>query len=179
MTAGTRERGGSGSDATSGATPGVGEYLSQQRRLRGISVDELCEATKIPRRNLERLEAGAFDDSPDGFARGFVRTVATALGLDPDEAVMRLMREPPADPHPTSAPAAGLALRIAAVALVAVVVLLLWRFASEWLASGSRLAEEPRVLYRPDVVGELARERQLVLPAEPRPQRATKPESAP
>ncbi len=72
----------------------VGVYLAQQRRLRGISLDELSGLTRIPRRSLERLEAGAFDRTTDGFARGFVRSVAEALGLDPDEAVMRLLPEP-------------------------------------------------------------------------------------
>ena len=73
---------------------GVGQYLASQRRLRDISLDELAELTKIPRRSLERLEAGSFDGTSDGFVRGFVRCVAASLGLDPDEAVMRLMDEP-------------------------------------------------------------------------------------
>ena len=72
----------------------VGVYLAQQRRLRGISLDDLSALTRIPRRSLERLEAGAFDRTPDGFARGFVRSVAEALGLDPNEAVMRLLPRP-------------------------------------------------------------------------------------
>jgi cytoskeletal protein RodZ len=42
---------------------------------------------------LERLEGGEFDGQPDGFARGFVRAVATALGLDPDDAVSRMLTE--------------------------------------------------------------------------------------
>ena len=75
----------------------VGHYLAGQRRLRGISIEELSNRTRIPRRNIERLEAGAFDAAPDGFSRGFVRTVALALGLDADEAVMRLMSEPLSD----------------------------------------------------------------------------------
>lgn len=74
--------------------PSIGRYLAGQRRLRGLSVDELAAATKIPRRSLERLEEGAFDDANDGFARGFVRTVASALGLDPVETVNRLLVEP-------------------------------------------------------------------------------------
>jgi cytoskeletal protein RodZ len=44
-------------------------------------------------RSLRRLEAGAFDHEPDGFARGFVRTVASALGLPPDETVARMLPE--------------------------------------------------------------------------------------
>ena len=76
------------------AQDSIGRYLAGQRKLREISLDELSRLTRIPRRSLERLESGAFDSNPEGFARGFVRTVAEALGLDPDEAVMRLMREP-------------------------------------------------------------------------------------
>ena len=72
----------------------IGAYLTRQRELRGISLDELATLTRIPRRSLERLESGVFDRAPDGFVRGFVRTVADALGLDPENAVMRLLREP-------------------------------------------------------------------------------------
>jgi len=75
----------------------IGRYLARQRRLRGVSLDDLAAQTKIPRRSLERLEDGAFDRQADGFARGFVRTVAAALGLDAEEAVMRLLDEPAAD----------------------------------------------------------------------------------
>ncbi|MCG8591936.1 MAG: helix-turn-helix domain-containing protein [Proteobacteria bacterium] len=71
----------------------IGSYLARQRRLRGISLDELEQLTRIPRRSLERLESGIFDGNPDGFVRGFVRTVALALGLDPDEAVSRMLDE--------------------------------------------------------------------------------------
>lgn len=71
----------------------IGAYLARQRRLRGISIDELADITRIPVRSLERLERGAFDHEPDGFARGFVRTVAVALGLPPDETVARMLPE--------------------------------------------------------------------------------------
>jgi cytoskeletal protein RodZ len=79
------------------ADASIGSFLARQRRLRGISVEELAQRTRIPLRSLERLEAGAFDATPDGFVRGFVRTVAEALGLDPDDAVNRLLREPRED----------------------------------------------------------------------------------
>jgi transcriptional regulator with XRE-family HTH domain len=72
----------------------IGEYLARERELRGITLDELAESTRIPLRSLERLEAGAFDRDPDGFARGFVRTVAEALGLEPDQTVIRMLPEP-------------------------------------------------------------------------------------
>jgi len=72
----------------------IGRYLASQRELRGISLDELALRLKIPRRNLERLESGAFDAQTDGFVRGFVRTVAEALGLDSNETLMRMSGEP-------------------------------------------------------------------------------------
>ena len=40
----------------------IGRYLAGQRRLRGVSLDDLAELTKIPRRSLVRLEDGAFEN---------------------------------------------------------------------------------------------------------------------
>ena len=92
---------GSGVDATFESRP-IGEYLRRQRILRGMSAEELASITRIPLRSLERLESGQFDGETDGFVRGFVRTVATALGLDADDAISRMLREPAAgawEPH--------------------------------------------------------------------------------
>ena len=72
----------------------IGEYLRRQRVLRGISTEELASITRIPLRSLERLESGQFDGETDGFVRGFVRTVASALGLDADDAISRMLLEP-------------------------------------------------------------------------------------
>ena len=97
---GQEVRGSAEAAALSDAEPAdasIGSFLARQRRLRGISVEELAQLTRIPLRSLERLEAGAFDATPDGFVRGFVRTVAEALGLDPVDAVNRLLREPRED----------------------------------------------------------------------------------
>jgi cytoskeleton protein RodZ len=142
------------------AETSIGRYLARQRQLRRISLDDLAALTKIPRRSLERLEAGAFDGSPDGFARGFVRAVAEALGLDPTEAVMRLMHEPDADEPglggrrwPRALPLAGIGLG-AAAALLGV---LLWKLLAGWLAP----AQEPQIrdlVVREDPVRALARE---------------------
>jgi transcriptional regulator with XRE-family HTH domain len=138
---------------------GVGPYLAAQRRLRRISLDELADRTRIPRRNLERLEAGAFDAVPDGFSRGFVRSVAEALGLDPDEAVMHLMREPPADDAAAASRRRTRALlaraAVGAVALIALVLLL--RLGLSLLAPVARSGPEtPELFYRRDAVRSLA-----------------------
>jgi transcriptional regulator with XRE-family HTH domain len=136
----------------------IGRYLARQRRLRGVSLDELAGLTKIPLRSLERLEDGAFDHQADGFSRGFVRTVAEALGLDAEEAVMRLRGEPPSGDE-------GLALRRlslrrwalgSALLLGGLVAILgLW---SLWDGGASDPADEasPEIVYRRDVVRKLA-----------------------
>jgi cytoskeletal protein RodZ len=125
--------------------------------LRGVSIDELASLTRIPRRSLERLEAGAFDGTPDGFVRGFVRTVAEALGLDPVDAVNRLLREPREDEAVLLAKLRHerrkLALRmgLAAAALVLALALgrlLVWMFADEGPSS------DP-VIYRRDALRSL------------------------
>jgi len=72
----------------------IGEYLRRQRTLRGVSIEELSRITRIPLRSLERLENGEFDGETDGFARGFVRTVAAAIGLDASDTIARMLKEP-------------------------------------------------------------------------------------
>lgn len=114
--------------------------------------------TRIPRRSIERLEAGDFDAQPDGFARGFVRAVATALGLDPDDAVSRMLVEPEVDSQPEAGvlPLGRAALALAGAALL-VLVALLWLA----LASGTdEPAEEPAAPppMRRDAVRSLAEE---------------------
>ncbi|MFI5319279.1 MAG: helix-turn-helix domain-containing protein [Myxococcota bacterium] len=124
-----------------GASPGrepIGRYISQQRRLRGIELDEIALRTRIPRRSLERLEAGAFDHSPDGFSRGFVRTVAEAIGLDPDDAVARMLPEP--DSARRELPSLGRQRALLAAALL----LLVAAVAISRLDSEPAAAPEPR-----------------------------------
>ena len=87
---------GAGAAETFEARP-IGAYLRRQRVLRGMTAVELAELTRIPLRSLERLEGGLFDGETDGFVRGFVRTVASALGLDADDTVARMLQEPSAN----------------------------------------------------------------------------------
>jgi cytoskeleton protein RodZ len=65
-----------------------GERLRREREMRGITLDEISESTKISRRHLESLEREDFDSLPGGiFNKGFVRAYARFLGLDEDQAV--------------------------------------------------------------------------------------------
>jgi cytoskeleton protein RodZ len=65
-----------------------GDRLRREREMRGITLDEITESTKISRRHLEALEGEHFAQLPGGvFNKGFVRAYARFLGLDEDQAV--------------------------------------------------------------------------------------------
>ena len=60
-----------------------GERLRREREMRGISLNEISESTKISRRYLESLENEDFDSLPGGvFNRGFVRAYARFVGIN-------------------------------------------------------------------------------------------------
>ena len=63
--------------------PGVGETLRSERELRGISLEEVAQTTRIPLRTLKQMEDECWQDLPgDVFARGFLRSYSQAIGLD-------------------------------------------------------------------------------------------------
>jgi cytoskeleton protein RodZ len=65
-----------------------GDRIRREREMRGITLDEITESTKISRRHLEALETEHFDQLPGGvFNKGFVRAYARFLGIDEDQAV--------------------------------------------------------------------------------------------
>jgi hypothetical protein len=67
-----------------------GSRFKQEREARHLSLGDVARVTKIPERSLERLEGGRFDELPaEVFVRGFVRSFARAVGLDPDDMARR------------------------------------------------------------------------------------------
>ena len=67
-----------------------GEELRREREIRGISLKEIADATKISRRFLEAIERNEHRTLPAPvFTRGFVREYARYLGLNADEMVSR------------------------------------------------------------------------------------------
>ncbi len=60
-----------------------GEDLRRAREERGVAVETICEATKVPAKHIRALEAGALSELPGGvFRRGFVRSYLGVLGLE-------------------------------------------------------------------------------------------------
>ena len=68
----------------------VGAYLSQERKRRNIPLADVAKATRIAAQYLEALERDEFHALPASiFIRGFLRTYAVQIGLDPKE-VLRM-----------------------------------------------------------------------------------------
>src|SRR2546430_15817527 len=67
-----------------------GEELRREREIRGISLKEISDATKISKRFLEAIEKNDHRTLPAPvFTRGFVREYARYLGLSVEEIVNR------------------------------------------------------------------------------------------
>jgi transcriptional regulator with XRE-family HTH domain len=67
-----------------------GEELRREREIRGISLKEIADATKISKRFLEAIERNDHKTLPAPvFTRGFVREYARYVGLNVEEMVNR------------------------------------------------------------------------------------------
>jgi cytoskeleton protein RodZ len=70
----------------------IGRFLEQKRKERGLSLEEVEQATKIRKRYLTGLEREDYAMLPDAvYARGFLKTYANYLGLD-GEALSRQLK---------------------------------------------------------------------------------------
>ncbi len=85
-----------------------GERLQREREMRGITLEEIADSTKIGTRSLRALEEEAFDKLPGGiFNKGFVRAYARYLGIDEEQAVTDFLaaagesEQPLPNPNPT------------------------------------------------------------------------------
>ena len=84
----------------------IGERLEEARKRKGISIREAAEHTKIRGDYLQKFEANSFDiDLPALYIRGFLRTYARYLELDPErlvndvDAVLTREGKPPRREH--------------------------------------------------------------------------------
>ena len=69
-----------------------GLYLREAREGCGLTLRQISVSTKISMTVLRALEMGRTNDIPGGiFVRTFVKSYAREVGLDPDEAIERLL----------------------------------------------------------------------------------------
>ena len=79
--------------------------LGVARRMRGLSLAEIANTTRLSPRHLEAIDEGRFADLPVGiYARSYVRAFADAVGLDTAELAAILPLLPTEeDPLPAAA----------------------------------------------------------------------------
>src|SRR3989440_12712501 len=69
----------------------IGETLAAKRGERGLSIDQVSASTRIRREHLQALEAEDFAHfSAPVYAKGYLRTYASYLGLDADDLIRRM-----------------------------------------------------------------------------------------
>ena len=126
--------------AASGVT--FGARLRHGREARGVSLRQIADKTRIAVRALEALERDDIARLPGIFSRGFVRSYAAEVGVDPERAVREFLSQFPnelASVHPAAGAAAegGVGMRfgpqvailLGSVAL-GVTLILIWSFAA-------------------------------------------------
>jgi cytoskeleton protein RodZ len=88
----------------------VGATLRRARNQKRLTLDQLSRATKITVSKLRALEENDFEHLPAiVYTRGFLRSYAREVGLDPDETVDQYLQQIEeamalAEPEPPSAP---------------------------------------------------------------------------
>lgn len=128
-------QGGAESKSPENESASFGAWLSRQRTVRGIKLEEIAESSKISLQYLKAFEADRFDILPaDVFAKGFLRQYAGYVGLDPEEVInfyLTASQEEDDDEVPEPRPkgqSTGSAARLIAVSivLIALLVALVW-----------------------------------------------------
>jgi cytoskeletal protein RodZ len=68
----------------------MGHALRTERERRGLTLEEIARVTRVPLVSLVALEEDRYEALPsDVFVRGFLRSYAQVLGVDPAEWVQR------------------------------------------------------------------------------------------
>lgn len=118
-----------------------GEALRREREMRGVSLEEVSNATRISTRFLLALENEQWHELPGGvFNRGFVRSVSRFLGLDEDALIAEYALVTNDKPEVAvwateEKPRPNRALLLAALVLLALAVggYFAWQQAAPWL----------------------------------------------
>jgi cytoskeletal protein RodZ len=98
-----------------------------------MSIEEIARSTRVPMSSVERIESDQFDELPgEVFVRGFLRSYAKAVDLDPDEILARYTasrRIAWVTPLPIASPARTVKSRRYGVAIAFVLLLILFTLA--------------------------------------------------
>lgn len=73
---------------------GLGEKLTKKRISLGYSIKDIEKAIRIRAKHIEALESGKYDKlPPDVYVKGFIRSYAQYLNLDPNKVLRMYQRE--------------------------------------------------------------------------------------
>ena len=141
-----------GSEVASEA--GFGAWLCRERRLRGLSVFFVAARAELAPERVEAIEAGDEGLADDPAGRALARSLAEAVGADPQQALLLL--------GPVRRRARASARRMAWTRIArwgAGLLVVTGLGVSAWMAAdwwrGRAVAEPPDVVYRTDYVDEL------------------------
>ena len=85
--------------------PDIGAALKAAREFRGLSLQDVSDATRIRRTYLAAVEDMRLDELPSRpFTLGYIKAYAKHLDLDPDDAVSRFKESSPDPDEPLRAP---------------------------------------------------------------------------
>ncbi len=118
------------------ATLAFGRHLLQERELRGLSREEVSRLTKLAPGVIDALESGEPERMPPrAYLVGYLRSYAAAVGLDPDEVVLRWqevagpVQEPPPKRRSRGGKKIALVVLVIVTALAALALLTIPRLA--------------------------------------------------
>lgn len=82
----------------------VGTTLRRQRESKRMGLAEVSRVTRIPASTLEAIELDQFDDLPgEVFVKGFLKSYAHSVGLEPADVVARYAASRRTSAVPTNA----------------------------------------------------------------------------
>lgn len=120
----------------------VGERLREARERQKVSLHAIAEKTNISVRFLDAIEKNQFEKLPGGiFTRGFIRSYAAQVGLDPDGTVAQFLSDEPgqrdddideAPPSDRDGPGVG-ALALGGLGVIALALTLVYLFKPDWI----------------------------------------------
>ncbi|MFZ0268809.1 helix-turn-helix domain-containing protein, partial [Caulobacter sp.] len=126
----------------------IGSALRAAREFRGLTLQEVADATRIRQSYVGALEGLRLDELPSRpFTIGYVKSYANMLGLDGEAAVARFKVDVPDDSEPLRAPVGvhherdprlGLILALGVLIVAAIV---LWNLAQRAIAKDSPPAQ--------------------------------------
>lgn len=115
-----------------GGLVAFGRHLVQERELRGLSREDVVRATRLPASAIAALESGDAERTHRAYVVVYLRGYAAAIGLDPDDVVLRYEEAvgPQLERPPQRTGGVAVAIGVALVAALVVAAIAWWSLAA-------------------------------------------------